>query len=440
MEASGLGSEDVFRYNQIVTEKLLPRNAITHNAIILFTIELFLKFPEIRRFYNSYFQFLVIDEFQDTNIISWQLVQLIICESTKLLFMGDSLQRIYGFIGACPDIMARASRAYSMEVVTLDKNYRFRNNPDMLKLDNALRRNAECFNSPQVTEEGSLPCCWTLTQKEEATWISQKLIVLLQEDPTCKIAVLVRMRGQCTSIIEDELKQNALPYFHALFNDDDRVYIDFHEKCLMLFRAKHTGRFFSRKKLLDIAKKIEDENSDQSDPVIQSLVSLLYATIEKIATDYAELPAEDRKDMLLDILENHQLKQAMEYIDKPIVLSTLHGAKGLEWDHVILADTEQYVSTGFRSCSLCGQENSYIQQDGLASCKLKLPISQPLQTFLLEDLCLFYVGITRARKQAYISASAQRINSSGREFQNGKIPCFAFLKGVKPYWCNAPTK
>ncbi len=51
-------------------------------------------------------QKLILDEFQDTNIVAWQLIQCLISDSTKLLFLGDPLQRIYGFIGAMSDFIA----------------------------------------------------------------------------------------------------------------------------------------------------------------------------------------------------------------------------------------------------------------------------------------------------------------------------------------------
>ena len=49
---------------------------------------------------------------------------------------------------------------------------------------------------------------------------------------------------------------------------------------------------------------------------------------------------------------------------------------------------------------------------------------------LLNDLCVFYVALTRAKKQAFISASKERYNTSGRQFTGGKICCFALIKGI----------
>ena len=111
-------------YNKLIIQKLLPLGYITHNAIILFTITLLSNYVEIQKFYQSYYPVLIVDEFQDTNCIAWKLLTLLINEKTKLLFLGDPLQRIYGFIGALPNIMSLAVETYNMAQICLEKNYR----------------------------------------------------------------------------------------------------------------------------------------------------------------------------------------------------------------------------------------------------------------------------------------------------------------------------
>jgi DNA helicase-2/ATP-dependent DNA helicase PcrA len=67
----------------------------------------------------------------------------------------------------------------------------------------------------------------------------------------------------------------------------------------------------------------------------------------------------------------------------------------------------------------------------ISYCKLPQPVLDDIHAQILDDLCVFYVGLTRAKKQVYISASAERFNSSGRRFINGKICCLAMVDGVK---------
>ena len=138
-EARVPSGEAIQAYNQIIIQKLLPHEYITHNAVILFVLDILTKFPEVKKFYQSYYPLIVVDEFQDTNCIAWELLKSIISDQTQLLFLGDPLQRIYGFIGALPNIMSTVVDEYQMTKISLSKNYRFRNNPEMLKLDKNIR-------------------------------------------------------------------------------------------------------------------------------------------------------------------------------------------------------------------------------------------------------------------------------------------------------------
>ena len=158
---------------------------------------------------------------------------------------------------------------------------------------------------------------------------------------------------------------------------------------------------------------------------VDSLLKLLDALVEKVSIDYADLVPEDKYTLLLDIFENRQLKQAMEYVDSRVILSTVHGAKGLEWDYVIVCDVEQWAFTFI--CRDCPSKST----QGGARCRLPQNIPTQMVEPLLDDLCVFYVALTRAKKQVFISASGERYNARGRQFTGGKICCFALVNGVR---------
>lgn len=167
--------EAIQTYNHTIIGKLLPLGYITHDAVILFVLEIFERFPEVRKFYQSYYPLIVVDEFQDTNCIAWKLLELLISNESKLVFLGDPLQRIYGFIGALPNIMDVAAARYQMCKIALVKNYRFRNNPEMLKLDANVRLNAATCFKPTISETAQLPAFWGATQELEATQVAAKV-------------------------------------------------------------------------------------------------------------------------------------------------------------------------------------------------------------------------------------------------------------------------
>jgi len=414
-------------YNEIILKKLLPVEYVTHNAVILLVSSIFNKFPEVQKFYRSFYPLLVVDEFQDTNCIAWSLLESLIADTTKLVFLGDPLQRIYGFIGALPNIMVEATEKYNMTQITLAENYRFRNSPEMLKLDTNIRANAAEVFAPTITEIAKLPAYWGNTQENEAEQIINKVKSIIVAD-TDRVAILCRARGKNSEIIEEQLIKNNIPYFYGMFTDEDADYIEFHNKCLDLFVmrfGKH--KHINKKSLFAFSSSIKKMHELVQNKIDISLLWLLDALVEKVSVDYADLLPEDKYNLMIDIFENRQLKQAMEYVDSQVILSTVHGAKGLEWDYVILSDVEQWVYTF--ACMSC---NSTIKNAvDKKYCKLPQPITDDFKSQIIDDLCVFYVGLTRAKKQVYISASAERFNSSNRQFTNGKICCLAMVDGVK---------
>ena len=186
----------IIEYNELIVQKLLPLGYITHNAIILFTTTLLSNYTEVRKFYQSYYPLLIVDEFQDTNCIAWKLLTLLINEKTKLLFLGDPLQRIYGFIGALPNIMSLAVEIYKMTQICLEKNYKFSSNPEMLKLDANIRANvANSFICDPSMKIADLPAFFGSNQENESTQIVEKVCDLLKSSENCRIAILCRGRG-----------------------------------------------------------------------------------------------------------------------------------------------------------------------------------------------------------------------------------------------------
>lgn len=417
--------ETIQTYNHIIISKLLPHGYITHDAVILFVLEVFERFPEVRKFYQSYYPLMVVDEFQDTNCIAWQLLELLISTETKLIFLGDPLQRIYGFIGALPNIMDVAAERYHMCKIALVKNYRFRNNLEMLKLDANVRLNAATCFTPIISETAQLPAFWGDTQEAEAIQVAAKVNEVISGSSD-RIAVLFRMRSRGAEIVEEQLTRIGVSYFYGMFTDEDADYVDFHNKCLNLFLKKFGKTKSINKKSLQVfadgMKKTYDSDRNKTN---NSLLRLLDALIEKVSVDYSDLPMEDKYNLIVDIFENRQLKQAMEYVDSQVIFSTIHGAKGLEWDYVILADVEQWVITFV--CRQCPSRNAARS----SCCRLPHIIPEDMKNPILDDLCVFYVGLTRARKQAYISASAERFNAQGRQFTNGNICCLALIDGIK---------
>ena len=269
---------------------------------------------------------------------------------------------------------------------------------------------------------------WGNSPQDEATQIVEKIKKIIESEPKEKIAILCRSRNKNFDLIEQLLNENSINYFYGVFKDDDPKYVAFHKDCF----TKFSNRFGKNKRitvlsLQNFVDEIKNKYSDEEDVIYQSLTRLLEALIKKVSADYSALSVEDRYIYILDIFENRQLKQAMEYIDASIILTTVHGAKGLEWDYVFLPDLERWVFPGGSVCSKCLNKFSLCS---MHKCKLPDKINDDFNNAVLDELSVFYVGVTRAKKQVFVSASKKRIKNSG-DLTPSDFSCFVNLSGIK---------
>jgi DNA helicase-2/ATP-dependent DNA helicase PcrA len=105
--------------------------------------------------------------------------------------------------------------------------------------------------------------------------------------------------------------------------------------------------------------KVEEVFKDSNSPNNKSLLTLLEVFLSRILTDYSFLSAEDKLILVRDTFENRTLKQNMECIDENVIISTIHGAKGLEWDYVLMPDMEQYsMPNWYGLCRACNHKSN----------------------------------------------------------------------------------
>ena len=413
--------EVIAQYNKIVLNKLVPRDLITHDAVLFLTISLFLNYPNVKEFYSNYYPLIVVDEFQDTNCIAWALLNCLISERSQLLFLGDPLQRIYGFIGAVPSIMSVAAEQLAMKPIALNQNYRFRNNKEMLLLDSNIRANAVANFKPGKLETANIPAFWGEDQKAESKAVIDKILDL-KEKTNSKIVILFRSRNDNAAVFEQTITENQIDYFYGMYTDEDQVYVDFHNHCKSMFESRFgRNNSVTNRQLNTFADTVELAFPSEDKKAVSSLCALLRAFIKKVNADYSELQPEEKYELVLDVFENRQLKQAMEYVDSNLILATMHGAKGLEWDYVFIPDLERYLMPSFTCGECCNRNSKPIK------CKCQLPqvIPQDIFNRLLDELSVFYVAVTRARKQVFVSASRKRVN--GLE---GAYSCFTTIEGI----------
>lgn len=412
--------ENIDAYNAIVISKLLEKESIPYNAIITLTIKLFNDNSNILTFYQNYYTSILVDEFQDTNMLSYWLLNFLITSQTSILLLGDSLQRIYGFIGAVPNLLQDAERRYNLQLISLEKNYRFASNENMLQLDKIIRQNALTpFENPNNLR-ANVNFILYENQELEATGIIYRTREILQQAPSAKVAIITKQRGPNINHIIDAFNKENISFFYGLFTDEDIDYVKFNRKCLFEFIELLRDNSKINKKLAKTHyDKIKEIYIDNNSILIKALLKLLNIFWSRLFIDFSFLSNDDKINLIKETFEHNGIKQYMEYLDTSIIISTVHAAKGLEWDYVILPDMEKdSFPNWFGLCCKCKHSDD---------CNLVL--DKNMEQSFLEELSVFYVAVTRAKKQVYFTASKTQLSTKGTFQKN--YSCFMRLPGIE---------
>ncbi|HUL30269.1 MAG TPA: UvrD-helicase domain-containing protein [Thermodesulfobacteriota bacterium] len=192
-------------------------NALDFGDLLTFVAILFRRFPEVLKSYRDLCRYVMVDEFQDTNLIQYQLVRQIVEVHRNVCVVGDDDQSIYRWRGAeVGNILNFGKDFPEARVITLEQNYRSTQN--ILRAANdVVRKNRYRKEKKLWTEnpEGE-PLTFYVAEDEmdEARFVVQKIIDLSGRTPSRSyrdIAVFYRINAQSRAI-EDELVQNRIPY------------------------------------------------------------------------------------------------------------------------------------------------------------------------------------------------------------------------------------
>lgn len=414
-------------YINLLKSNLLNNRIITYNGIILFVLEVFRLFPSIKQFYNQYFKYIIVDEFQDTNYISWLLLNEIICKDTNVILVGDSLQRIYGFIGAIPSIFNLAIDRLRLTHIKLNTNYRFSDNRKMLLLDKNLRELSENPINPQIEQNVDLEINLYKDQKMEAYGVIKCILEFLKLNRNICILFKTKAFNKNAECIMNVLDENNIKYFYSMFSEDDSIYKNFHLRTLNEFSSYITDvKILDKKARKKFIEKIKEVYKSDTNKEIQSLIKLLEILITKGISNNKYLGNDDKIEFIMDTLRNKLLKNYIQYVDEKVVISTIHTSKGLEWDYVIIPDFEQFSFPNYKGlCEKCFEFN--LSKQSYYECALT--INESIINKLKDELSVLYVAVTRAKKDVIFTASKERINGSNR-ILNAKISCFCKLEGL----------
>lgn len=204
---------DVYKKYQA---RLKAANAMDFNDLILLTVKLLESNTQIREFYQHKFQYIHVDEYQDTNQSQYQLVQLLSGLLRNVCVVGDADQSIYGWRGANMENILNFEKDYpDAKVILLEQNYR--STQTILKAANSVIANNKKRKEKQLwsdKEAGDMVSFYQAdTDRDEANFVIQK-IHELKNDKSYKnrdFAILYRTQAQSRSL-EDQLLHANLPY------------------------------------------------------------------------------------------------------------------------------------------------------------------------------------------------------------------------------------
>lgn len=401
------------QYNNLILDKVSILGYLTYNSIITLVLKIFDENKVINNQYKSLFEYIVIDECQDTNVLGYELLKKLIDSNTKLLFFGDSLQRIYGFIGAIPNIMNLLKNEYNMQLIRLNHNYRFEDNQNLLLLDRNIRFNS--YNSELITDLSHPNIICSNTYESEYTWIINKVKENIENNSNSTILVKSFNGNDNTKRLLEKLQEENIPFFNALFTDESEEYIDFHRTAYNVFyREIYEKRKIAKKVLEKCFVEISDKYKDSNNQVYFSLLILLRKFIDSISEISSAYKFDDLLFFVMDVLLNNGLKQYMNKIDEKVIVATIHAFKGLESDVVFLVDLERNIFPSYYTCKNCRSVDCS-NYDGIESS-------------FIDELSVYYVAITRARKELFISFSKNQITKFGIKPCKGS--CLINLPGI----------
>lgn len=308
-------------------KKLMLANSMDFDDLLIKTVDLLETNEEALNFWSSKFQYIMVDEYQDTNLVQYKLIELLSSRHKNLCVVGDSDQSIYAFRGAdIRNIQEFEKDFQNAKIITLDKNYRSSQN--ILDIANAVISNNPRTQDKKLWTDNSsgmdVNVAEFSSERDEAKWITSEIQEILKKDKKMEIAIFYRTNNQ-SRIFEEELRRNSinykivgnvrfydrkeikdiLSYLNYLVNPDDTVSF---ERVLNVPKrgigesTLQKLRDFSSSKELSVSNALDD---------FESLDFLSARILNKL---------KEFKDLIID-LKGHAIKGPSEAIIKTLELT-----------------------------------------------------------------------------------------------------------------------
>ncbi len=282
-------------------KELRKNNALDFDDLIVKTVELFERVPEVLEYYQDKFRYIMVDEYQDTNLVQFRLVDLLAEKYRNICVVGDDDQSIYKFRGANIENILSFEKAFpGAKVIKLEQNYRSTQN--ILNAANAVIRN-------------------NFGRKDKTLWTAN------DEGSRVRFRQFDTAYEEADAIIR-EIRRTA--------DTENRQYSDFavlyrtnaqsrllEEKCILYsvpYRLVGGVNFYQRKEIKDIISYLKTVANGRDDLAVQRIINVPKrgigaASIGKV-TIYASANGMSLYDALLRVRGVPTIGKAADKIEK----------------------------------------------------------------------------------------------------------------------------
>lgn len=309
-QASGFFEDTVAKIYPLYQKQLTTNSAMDFDDLLMKTVLLLQNNPEVLARYQNQFDFILIDEYQDTNHAQYMFAKLLATKNQNICVVGDDAQSIYSFRGATiENILTFESDYPQAQVFKLEQNYR--STKKILEASNhIIRLNKNQMPKQLWTEnmEGeNIEFYMAMDERDEANWLSQKLAYLLSEGVSAdQIAVLYRTNAQSRNL-EEYLLRAGINY-----------------------KIVGNIRFYDRKEVKDIIAYLRLIVNPNDNLSLKRIINIPRRGIGPKAVNTIELAAASQTQSMLNFLFaqdqsslNHFGKEVAKFVDLMKRLSEL---------------------------------------------------------------------------------------------------------------------
>ncbi len=420
-------------------QNLRQSNGVDFDDLLHLPLRILNNFPEIRESYQQIFKYVMVDEYQDTNEIQYEILKMLTGQRANVLVVGDEDQSIYRFRGARPENIQHFLKDYPRaRIIKLEQNYR--STKTILKAAQAvISINRSRIKKELWTENNPgepIEVYHAFDEYDEAAYVTLRVMAELKGKSASQIAVLYRANAQSRAVEESFVKaqiphrivgavgfyerreiRDMIAFSRLLVNHADstsllriinvpprgvgkkmleQIQLASTQSGISLFEAAQN---LGGSAVQDFLRNYEPSlDSKSPSEFLQMLLERIgYAdylrkdepvTVDDRLENIAEFLAYLRDNEiqegfdLIEFIGNLPLQSRAEKSDDAVTLLTVHSAKGLEFDVLFVIGMEEGLFPHVKS----------------------LESSEDVE----EERRLFYVAMTRARSKLLLSWAQRR--------------------------------